>query len=334
MIGGRLSLSKHPSRNAENQILQALKLYIIATFQTLLAVGNSINEKAEADESRRELDGQALEKRGQRIRSDFGSLALDNSDHSWRKDKAAVGSQNDEIIDKLATLPDLLTSIIQHYKNATVNYNKTTGKGAEENQQETGPVELFFKGPTAHTEGEDRRRETKPNNTQQTAKPLEVQSSVVTNVPVNSVEEQAVDAKHKLPCELDLRTKQQPQLTRQQKKKLKKTLKVTKQKRNNRQSETGNYQQVSGQIENYPIFLQRPQSNVIHGTCTQEYTSMVTNQAGEGKEKSHKGINMEERSNAGLKKYRAVLDQTLSNGKDHGKGQLNSNRRTSSSTDW
>ncbi|KAJ1083764.1 hypothetical protein NDU88_003919 [Pleurodeles waltl] len=40
---------------------------------------------------------------------------LDNWDHSWRKDGVAAGSRIDEI-DKLVTLPDLLTSIIQHCK--------------------------------------------------------------------------------------------------------------------------------------------------------------------------------------------------------------------------
>ncbi|KAJ1199884.1 hypothetical protein NDU88_003716 [Pleurodeles waltl] len=149
---------------------------------------------------------------------------VDNWDHSWRKDKAAVGSRNDEIIEKLATLPDALTSIIKHCKNATGNNNKTTGKGAEKNQQEIGPFELLFKGLTVHIEGEDVNRETEPNNMQQTARPLEVQFSVVTKVPpVNSIEEQAVNAKHKLPCKHDFRSKQQPQLTRRQKKKLKKT---------------------------------------------------------------------------------------------------------------
>ncbi|KAJ1176330.1 hypothetical protein NDU88_001612 [Pleurodeles waltl] len=139
----------------------------------------------------------------------------DNWDHNWREDKLFVGPRNDEILDKLATLPDLLTSIIQHCKTAAGNYNKITGKEAVENQQETGPSELPSKeGLTALTEGEDGSRETEPNNMQQTAKPIELQPSVVTNAPANIIEEQAFGVNHKSPFEHELRTKHQPQLTR------------------------------------------------------------------------------------------------------------------------
>ncbi|KAJ1218629.1 hypothetical protein NDU88_006207 [Pleurodeles waltl] len=146
---------------------------------------------------------------------------LDNWDHSRRKDEAVVGSQNDEIIDKLATLPDLLTSIIQHCKYAVGNCNKTTGNWAEGNQQETGTLEFLSKDSIVYTEGEDGSSEMESNNTQQIAKPPEAQFIVFTNVPAN-IEEQVVDVKQKPPCEKDLRTKHHRQLTRQQKKKLKK----------------------------------------------------------------------------------------------------------------
>ncbi|KAJ1160062.1 hypothetical protein NDU88_000564 [Pleurodeles waltl] len=238
---------------------------------------------------------------------------LDNRDHSWRKDEAAVGSRNDEIIDKLATLPDLLNSMIQHCKNAAGN--KITGNGTEGNKQEPGPLELA-KGAIVYTEGEDGSSEIKSNNTQQIKKLLEAHTSVVINVPANSMVEEAVYAKYKPPCDHDLRIEQHPQLRRQQKKKLKKTSKATKQKRNSKQSGTGN-QQVPGQLETYPIFLQRPQSNVIHETCTQTHSSMAINQAGVGKEMSPKGTNMEDRPNTGVKKYIAAPDQMLSNGQNH-----------------
>ncbi|KAJ1155022.1 hypothetical protein NDU88_007758 [Pleurodeles waltl] len=150
----------------------------------------------------------------------------DNWDNRWKEDKVVEGSRNDKIIDKLATLPDLLTSIIQHCKAATGNNKKTTGKKAVENQQETVSTEPSYKGSsTVLPEGEDGSRETEPNNMQQTVTLPTLQPSVATNTPENSTEEQDADLNHNSLCEHYPRIKHQPQLARQQKNMFKKHLK-------------------------------------------------------------------------------------------------------------
>ncbi|KAJ1098050.1 hypothetical protein NDU88_003166 [Pleurodeles waltl] len=154
----------------------------------------------------------------------------DNWDNRWKEDQVVEGSQNDKIIDKLVTLPDLLTSIIEHCE-AAIGNNKKNIYWAVENQQETGLIELSYKGgPIVLPEGEDGSKETELNNLN-TVKLPKLQPSLATNALGNSIEEQDLDAHNKLPSEHNPRTKQQPQLTRRQKKKLKKTLKATKKPR-------------------------------------------------------------------------------------------------------
>ncbi|KAJ1171767.1 hypothetical protein NDU88_003625 [Pleurodeles waltl] len=81
---------------------------------------------------------------------------------------------------------------------------------------------------------------------------------------------------------------------------------------------------VSGEIETYPIFLQRLQSSMTQETCAQAHISIAIDQAGKGKQKSHKDKNMEDSHNAGPKEYKADTDQVLSNDKDHETGKENS----------
>ncbi|KAJ1162903.1 hypothetical protein NDU88_003367 [Pleurodeles waltl] len=188
--------------------------------------------------------------------------------------------------------------------------------GVVDIQQETVPFELPFKeGPTVPTKGEEGSGVSESDNMQQKAEPLELQPSVVTNMSVNSIEEQVPEVNHKSWCEHDLGAKQQPQLTSRQKKKLKKTFTVAKQKNKNyRHRGFGDPQQPSGQIESYPIFRQRPQSNVPHETCVQEQTGRAIDQDDTRKVKFYKVIKINECSTIGPIEHKAAMDSTLSNG--------------------
>ncbi|KAJ1114461.1 hypothetical protein NDU88_002698 [Pleurodeles waltl] len=94
--------------------------YIIETISaSLLAAVKALTWQSNRMENHLELT-HVLAQSILTLDSKLNSLCgkLDNWDYSGREDKVAVGSRNDEMIDKLATRPDLVTSIIQHCKIA------------------------------------------------------------------------------------------------------------------------------------------------------------------------------------------------------------------------
>ncbi|KAJ1132001.1 hypothetical protein NDU88_010331 [Pleurodeles waltl] len=145
------------------------------------------------------------------------SSKLDKLGNTLQVDKMHKGTYNDEIMDKLSTLPELLASLIEHCK-----------PGEETNKR--GPsasIESVLGRETSTlTEGEEGSKEMKSDNRE----PSTIYSKRLigsdTKVGGNSIEERASGEITKTLRESDIRNNQH--LTRRQKKKLKTSLKVAK----------------------------------------------------------------------------------------------------------
>ncbi|KAJ1096877.1 hypothetical protein NDU88_002008 [Pleurodeles waltl] len=222
---------------------------------------------------------------------------LDKWGNRWKDDNAAKGTRNDEIIDKLSTRPDLLTSLIHHCKAVDESYKKMNSETPVKKQQDTVPTELTHKGePSASIGGEEESREMESNNRQSImAHPMLLTSSD-TNAAEHSTEQQVPEVTFKPPCEFDTKNNQQLQLARRQKK-LKKTLKAT--KITNRLNCTGKVRETSGNmpvhLKTYSIFQQRPLPILAPEICSHTHITPVPGEdsGGKGKYNSQMGKNVE-----------------------------------------
>ncbi|KAJ1161534.1 hypothetical protein NDU88_002018 [Pleurodeles waltl] len=163
---------------------------------------------------------------------------LDKLGNMWQNNNATKGTRNHKLIDKQTFLPDLLTSLIQHGITGDERKKMKSGTPVEK-QRVKLPIELtHIKGPSASIElmlkrkssalkeGEEGSKEMELDNRQQSmTHPMRLTTRDI-NIDGNSIEEQGSGLIAKTSRESDIRNNQQ--LSRRQKNKLKKSLKVAK----------------------------------------------------------------------------------------------------------